>query len=130
MIFMESEAHKIWRKLNYDKIKEQNRKAEARWREIHPDRAKEVYMRYYNKDHRYTLNYGVTFNFVKELYLNQEHKCAICGEVKELNKLQLDHNHITGKIRGLLCFRCNSKLAHVENREFLEKSLLYLGKYR
>jgi hypothetical protein len=36
--------------------------------------------------------------------------CGICGEPSS----HLDHNHVTGLIRGGLCHRCNISLGHVE----------------
>ena len=44
-----------------------------------------------------------------QLFIKQDGCCAICGQPeKELkSKLSLDHCHITGRIRGLLCNRCN-----------------------
>jgi len=44
-----------------------------------------------------------------ELLRKQKGKCAICGKAQFLFKrrLNLDHNHKTGQIRGLLCYYCN-----------------------
>jgi Recombination endonuclease VII len=46
------------------------------------------------------------------LHQQQEGKCAICKEPME--RPNLDHNHKTGKIRGLLCPRCNLGLGFYE----------------
>ncbi len=50
-------------------------------------------------------------------YLKQDGKCAICGRVKPFKRdatasdcLELDHDHVTGRPRGLLCKNCNFKL--------------------
>ncbi len=47
----------------------------------------------------------------------QKDKCAICGNNETMkhargtvNQLAVDHDHVTGKIRGLLCQRCNRAL--------------------
>lgn len=75
-------------------------------------------------------HYGITLEFYEKLYEKQEGKCAICG-VKEtiLNrKLAVDHDHDTGKIRGLLCTNCNSILGYADdNIIILEKVIKYLG---
>lgn len=43
------------------------------------------------------------------MYRLQEGKCAICKrhESEFKRRLSVDHNHKTGKVRGLLCFQCN-----------------------
>ena len=45
----------------------------------------------------------------EELAAKHGDKCAICDKPRSAfkNRLSLDHNHRTGKIRGLLCFACN-----------------------
>lgn len=64
--------------------------------------------------------YGVTPALYNEMLERQHHVCAICkmpetlidrrtGKVK---RLAVDHCHTTGKVRGLLCFNCNSGLGH------------------
>lgn len=47
----------------------------------------------------------------------QEWRCAICGEIPRRHnqgQLMTDHNHKTRLVRGLLCQRCNLRLAHYE----------------
>ncbi len=54
--------------------------------------------------------------------------CGICGsEIKGKNK-HVDHDHKTGKIRGVLCDNCNHMLgmSH-ENIELLKKAIVYLS---
>jgi hypothetical protein len=49
--------------------------------------------------------YGITQERYDELYAEQLGCCAICGKSGE--KLVVDHNHGTGRVRGLLCYNCN-----------------------
>lgn len=56
--------------------------------------------------------YGISVAQYNELLEKQENKCAICGkhEDEEPRALAVDHNHITGEIRGLLCTFCNHRI--------------------
>ena len=65
----------------------------------------------------------------KEMAKKQNGRCAICG--KEIwDKLRADHNHETGKPRGLLCDNCNWGLGNFKDSiELLNKSIEYLKRY-
>ncbi len=59
-------------------------------------------------------------------------KCFICETIKDLN---LDHNHKTGKNRGILCFTCNIALGFIESDgkdpvAWAKKVVKYLGENR
>ena len=57
--------------------------------------------------------------------LEGEKACAICGD--ENVKLQIDHDHETGKVRGRLCPRCNTMLGMAkDNINNLLSAILYL----
>jgi hypothetical protein len=53
--------------------------------------------------------YGMTLEQWEKMFSDQNGKCAICKtNQKELNKrFSVDHDHITNKVRGLLCNNCN-----------------------
>ena len=66
-----------------------------------------------------------------KLYEDQKGCCAICGVHRDtLDKnFAIDHDHITGKVRGLLCRRCNLFLGHVQDSiKLLQKAINYLQK--
>ena len=44
---------------------------------------------------------------VAKLYDMQNNLCAICKSPEKHKRFALDHNHVTGKVRGLLCQQCN-----------------------
>lgn len=70
--------------------------------------------------------YNITEKTYQEIYNIQQGLCAICG--KWFKKLHVDHNHLTGKIRGLLCNKCNVGLGVIEDSEYLQKAIEYLQK--
>ena len=82
--------------------------------------------------------YGVHPNDYNEKLKAQNFVCAICEEpetsehyiTKEAKKLSQDHCHKTGKMRDLLCTRCNHFLGRVnESVELLQKMINYLKKH-
>ena len=61
--------------------------------------------------------YGITLEDYERMFEEHGGVCAICGESRpEERTLHLDHDHETGKIRGLLCFRCNNALGDFEEQ--------------
>ncbi len=68
----------------------------------------------------------------KKFFEKQKGRCAICNKHQaELTKaMALDHNHITGEDRGLLCNRCNLGLGYFNSDEgigLLENAIKYIG---
>lgn len=54
---------------------------------------------------------------------HQGHVCFFCGEVPSVGRLNTDHDHSTGLIRGLLCRRCNRVFGKIENGRFTDDML-------
>jgi len=74
--------------------------------------------------------YGITLSDYDEL-LRKQGGCAICGVTEpggRFNKhFHVDHDHQTGKIRGLLCYRCNTSIgAFGDSAELLRHAVKYL----
>ena len=64
-------------------------------------------------------------NEVKEMLTQQGNVCAICGSGNI--PLQVDHSHSSGKVRGMLCAKCNRGLGlFYDNQKFLRKAREYL----
>lgn len=63
--------------------------------------------------------YGMTLDGYRELSDSQNGKCAICGNDNGGISLCIDHDHKTGKVRGLLCTLCNKGLGHFEDDKLL-----------
>jgi len=74
--------------------------------------------------------YGISDEDFQEILESQQGKCAICGTTifnGKDTKPNIDHDHKTGKIRGLLCFSCNIALGCFgEDKEVLRSALEYL----
>ncbi len=65
--------------------------------------------------------YGITVEDFEHMLALQGGVCAICKcpeKVEYKRTLSVDHDHITGKVRGLLCHRCNTALGKLEDNPF------------
>lgn len=72
--------------------------------------------------------YGLTPEAYKELFDKQQGKCAIPSCANPID--HIDHDHVTDKVRGLLCQKCNRGLGHFnDNPQLLEEAAAYLEKY-
>ena len=70
--------------------------------------------------------FGLTLDEFSAMILEQNNKCKTCG--CELEKPQVDHNHITGKVRGLLCKPCNMSMGLLkENTQTLYNMISYIN---
>jgi hypothetical protein len=141
-----------WKQRNKDKIKQYN----LRYRQRHPEKVREAVRAYkarkrnpeWNKERNClkcgnvyvpkTANQKYCDNCKQKPIRFKEQKiCDICGmpETKiskngNLFNLAQDHNHITGKNRGLLCSRCNTMLGKInENIDILKKMIEYLKRF-
>ena len=80
------------------------------------------------RDYDWKRNYNITPEQYYYMWKQQGGKCAICGKKLPDGKyLAVDHDWKTGKVRGLLCSKCNTSLGLLEdNTERLEKAKQYL----
>ena len=86
-------------------------------------------------ERKYTLRYAynMTVEEYEAILQSQGGVCAICSAPPQDNKkrrLVVDHDHATGRNRGLLCIKCNNTLERMESiPDWHEKALNYLVKY-
>jgi hypothetical protein len=59
--------------------------------------------------------FGITLADYDRMFEEQGGLCAICKNPPKIKALNVDHNHETGVIRGLLCGGCNSFLGRVQD---------------
>lgn len=118
-----------WRKENPEKVTAQHKRANDKKRRDgyyikNKDRIKDQYL---------TRLYGITLKEFNEILLEQDNQCAICGADKCASgkSFAVDHDHTTGKVRGLLCKKCNMGLGHFEdNLETIKNIMKYMEKYK
>jgi hypothetical protein len=71
---------------------------------------------------------GMSVEHYEWMLATQDGKCAICGGPPTLGRrLDIDHDHETGRIRGLLCHHCNTMLGQAhDSADVLQKAIRYL----
>ena len=111
---------KEYNKRYYQKNREQILKYKKEYSKLNSDKIKSTNLK---------TKYGITLEEYNELFSLQRGKCAICNiHQSDLGRpLFIDHCHLTGKIRGLLCQHCNCLLGYSgDNVEVLKNSIKYL----
>lgn len=79
------------------------------------------------KAYRQLYKYGITPARRMGMYLDQNGCCVLCGKAVPFDKIHTDHDHVTDKVRGLLCCGCNTGIGFIEkHKDNLEKFLEYL----
>jgi hypothetical protein len=77
--------------------------------------------------------YGMTAADYAAMIEQQGGRCAICTKQYPLigrdgrHSLHVDHDHATGKVRGLLCSGCNTFLGKMEKTDLVAAALIYLS---
>jgi len=93
------------------------------------------------KEHKLKWRYGLSKGQYDQLFASQGFKCAICGAKENVLKngkkmrFYVDHCHKSGKVRGLLCLRCNSGIGYLGDNpqkvraaaQYLEAHLVFDG---
>lgn len=103
-----------WRAANRERCRENARK----WRDSHPERARQLV-----RDHHFKTQYGLTPEGLEALR-PADGSCRIC---RERPAEVVDHDHATGKVRGMPCRLCNSVLGFArDNPDTLRRAASYL----
>jgi hypothetical protein len=71
-------------------------------------------------------SYGINQPQYDVIYTSQQGLCAMCGTDLSSIKANVDHNHETGQVRGILCHTCNIGLGFIEKPGFIERARTYL----
>lgn len=95
-----------WREANREKHNRQARESRVRHREAVNERSKRAH---------YVAKYGITLDEKRAMVDAQGGKCLICAEAfKSSRSTHVDHCHASGRVRGILCHVCNTKLGWLE----------------
>lgn len=88
--------------------------------------SREKYLRMRRNGHL-VRKYGITADEYDERLARQGGGCKICGRSLERIRLAVDHDHKTGKVRGILCENCNRGLGMFKDSpELLQNAIQYL----
>jgi hypothetical protein len=103
---------KRYRKEHADHLRELKRQ----WIKANPGKVREYSRRRCERVPTNVWRYGITEAEYFVIYKKQEGLCAICRrpQAKPWHWLCVDHDHKTGKLRGLTCMRCNTALGWFE----------------
>lgn len=110
------EYRRKWSLLNKNKLLKQGRNWKRANREKIAFQTRLRYRKNKQKElDRIRLNkYGITGDEFRALLKQQEFKCSICN--RDITKnLSVDHDHLTGKIRGLICNNCNLAMGNADD---------------
>ena len=82
-----------------------------------------------HKDTFLRRQFGITHDDYDRMLIEQNNGCAICGRKPRNGEksLVVDHDHVTGTVRGLLCGKCNTSLGTFgDNIDGLMRAIRYL----
>ena len=115
---------------------QQRNENNARYRGENPEKVKEYSRKYEAKpesrirarERAYQRKYGLSIEQVASMLKDQNHACKICDiSLPTTTDARVDHDHQTGKVRGILCHPCNVALGlFKDSKENLAKAIRYL----
>lgn len=126
-----SEEQKEYRRENYRQNREVYIARAKKWKQENPDK---VYNPEINRKQKFRSKYGLQWEDFERMYQKQNGQCLVCKKYSDLwpekktEGLYVDHNHSSGKVRGLLCHYCNLGLGHFkDNANLLIEAARYLN---
>jgi len=109
------------------------------WVKNNPEKRKEIVRKSYykpenrkkklewNRGYRFQKNYGLTENDVELQLHRQNYTCYGCLKKIDITEARVDHCHVSGKFRGILCDSCNWLLGNGrDNKATLRRLMAYL----
>ncbi len=126
---IETKDRKIQKRINFKnwdaKNKDKRKEYKHKWKLENPEKLK-----IHSRRTQLKRKYGITLEKYNELLLSQDGHCVFCDRTPSQERygvLTIDHDHKTGKIRGLLCITHNRSLGVFgDDEEGLLKALAYV----
>lgn len=111
---------------NPERYLAENARRQREYNARNPDRVRAVNLK---------AKYGITLDDYAEILQAQDNVCGCCGGDFKLDKNKrgrhIDHDHATGRVRGIVCFKCNYILGRVDKDvEILKRAVAYLERVR
>jgi len=126
------------RRENSEKYKTYQKEYQKKHKLMHPEIYRKSAAKWWKSKGRFRLShvkrlYGITPDDYWKIFEDQKGKCKICNTTipgGRFRLLAVDHDHISGNIRGLLCCNCNYLLGYaMDNTEILLSALLYINAF-
>lgn len=116
----ERRRHRAWVRAHPKAYAESRRRSNAKYRDsIQPKK----------RNRRLQRKYGLTAEQVDAWIERVGNRCEVCGDppAGRWRRLHIDHDHTTGKVRGLLCVGCNRAIGYLnDDPERAERVAVYL----
>ncbi len=115
---------------NPEETRKHRREYGREWRKNNPDKVLSSRLKRY---------FGISLETYEKMVEVQNGLCAICGKAetvrhnvaRRVQELAVDHDHVTGKVRALLCSNCNTGLGDFnDDPDLLVKAAIYLEKHK
>lgn len=103
----------------------------AEWRARNPGYGKRWYRENREKHLAYSRyqKYGILPDRLESMIAEQDGKCAVCSGA--LDRPQVDHDHVSGAVRGILCPNCNMALGLLQDSpDVIRSAALYLERHK
>ena len=116
-----------WRENNLEKSMQRQR--DYYYENVDEKRAKARAHYQTKKAYIVAKKYGLTEEEYLQMFIDRDNKCDVCGTEAKGKRLAVDHNHLTGQVRGLLCQICNTGIGALktdENLDIIKKAIEYL----
>lgn len=114
-----SRMEKSWRDRNRERINKNNREWRKKNKEQHNRNVRSSYLK---------RRYGLSLEEYESMLSSQGNSCAVCSGQSQYEMFDVDHCHETGKVRGLLCRKCNTALGLFRDSvDVLQRAIDYLG---